>query len=293
MDYSLAELFTNWDVPWLASLALLMLATLYVIGWIRARKTRPNELPLWRLVAFLTGIFSVFVAIASPLDTLSESVLFMHMAQHFVLMSIAPPLIVLSAPVVPLLRGLPRNVIRTCLRPLFGLQSVRSLSRILTRPSICWIAMNGAYVGWHIPAAYEFALQSEGWHNVEHACFFFTSILFWWPVIRPWPSHQGSMQLSAVPYLLGADLVNTGLSAFLCFCGWLIYPSYATVARPLPMSPLNDQIAAGAFMWVFGSMVFLIPVAAVIMHALSVRGTRVCSGAISAEQFAEAEREAV
>ena len=120
MDYSLAELFTNWDVPWLATLTLLAVAALYVIGWARARKTRPNELPLWRLVAFLSGIFSVFVAIASPLDTLSESLLFMHMAQHFVLMSIAPPLIVLGAPVVPLLRGLPRIVIRTCLRPLFG-----------------------------------------------------------------------------------------------------------------------------------------------------------------------------
>ena len=293
MDYSLAELFTNWDVPWLATLTLLAVAALYVIGWARARKTRPNELPLWRLVAFLSGIFSVFVAIASPLDTLSESLLFMHMAQHFVLMSIAPPLIVLGAPVVPLLRGLPRIVIRTCLRPLFGSQCARSLSRFMTLPSICWMAMNGAYVGWHIPAAYEYALQSESWHNVEHASFFFTSILFWWPVIRPWPSHQGSMQLTAVPYLLGADLVNTGVSAFLCFSGWLIYPSYATVARPLPISPLNDQIAAGAFMWVFGSMVFLIPVAAVIMQALSARGTSLCSGSASAEPLAHAKREAV
>ena len=291
MDYSLAGLFTNWDVPWVASLALVVLATLYTIGWIRAHKTRPDQLPTWRLVAFLSGILSVFVAVASPLDTLSESLLFMHMAQHFVLMSIAPPLIVLGAPMVPLLRGLPRLVISTCLRPLFGSKVVRSLSRVIMLPSISWMAMNVAYVGWHVPAAYEFALQSEGWHNFEHACFFFTSILFWWPVIRPWPSHQRPMQLSAVPYLLGADLVNTCLSAFLCFSGWLIYPSYATVVRPLPISPLNDQIAAGAFMWVFGSMVFLIPVAAVIMQALSARGTSTAAGAISAEQLTYVERE--
>ena len=293
MDYSLAGLFTNWDVPWMASLALVVVATLYTIGWIRAHKTRPDQLPTWRLVAFLSGILSVFVAVASPLDTLSESLLFMHMAQHFVLMSIAPPLIVLGAPMVPLLRGLPRLVISTCLSPLFGSEIFRSLSRIIMLPPICWMAMNVAYVGWHIPAAYDFALQSEGWHNVEHACFFFTSILFWWPVIRPWPSHQRRMQLSAVPYLLGADLVNTGVSAFLCFSGWLIYPSYATVARPLPISPLDDQIAAGAFMWVFGSMVFLIPVAAIIMQVLSARGFSIDSGAISAEQLTHVERRAV
>jgi len=192
-----------------------------------------------------------------------------------------------------LLRGLPRFLIRTCLRPLFDSQVYRALSRAMMLAPICWITMNVAYVGWHIPAAYEFALQSEGWHNVEHACFFFTSILFWWPVVRPWPSHQRPMQLSAVPYLLGADLVNTGVSAFLCFSGRLIYPSYATVVRPVPISPLNDQIAAGAFMWVFGSMIFLIPVAAIIMQVLSARGTSGGSGPIHAEQLTYLQREVV
>jgi len=51
----------------------------------------------------------------------------------------------------------------------------------------------------------------------------------------------------------------------------LVYPSYADVQRPFLLSALNDQIAAGAFMWVFGSMVFLIPVALIIMRALSPR----------------------
>jgi cytochrome c oxidase assembly factor CtaG len=62
-----------------------------------------------------------------------------------------------------------------------------------------------------------------------------------------------------IPYLLTSDLVNTGLSAFLCFSGRLIYPSYALVDRPFGLNALQDQVAAGAFMWVFGSVVFLIP----------------------------------
>src|SRR6201998_668512 len=154
MEHSFLELLTNWDIPPAASLALAMIAILYTIGWNRARKTRPEELSRWRFVAFLSGILSIFVAISSPLDTLSESLLFMHMAQHFVLMSIAPPLIVLGAPVVPMLRGVPRFLIRTCLRPLFASQVVRSLFRVMTLPSISWMAMNVAYVGWHVPAAY-------------------------------------------------------------------------------------------------------------------------------------------
>lgn len=288
MENSWYELFTKWEIPPVASSALAVVAILYAVGWNRLRRTRPAQLSHLRLISFLAGILAIFVAISSPLDTLSESLLFMHMAQHFVLMSVAPPLIVLGAPVVPLLRALPRVVIRACLGPLFRSPVVRSLCRIAVLPLVSWIAMNAAYVGWHLPAALEFALQSEGWHNVEHACFLFTSILFWWPVIRPWPSHQSPMRLSAVPYLLAADLVNTGVCALLCFSGRLIYPSYADTERPLPISPLNDQIAAGSFMWVFGSFVFLIPVAAIFMQVLSARGDSrysTASGAVSAQQL--------
>jgi cytochrome c oxidase assembly factor CtaG len=266
----LFELLTRWDIPTLPTVLLALVGAIYVIGWSRAHKTRPDELPPWRLAAFLSGIACVFIAISSPLDTFSESLLFMHMAQHFVLMSVAPPLLVLGAPVVPLLRGMPRLTIRI-LQPLFRSRTAHALLRHPQRNAFAWLAMNVAYVGWHIPAAYEFALQSETWHNVEHACFLFTSLLFWWPVVTPWPSRQIKSQLLLIPYLVCADLVNTGVSAFLCFSGRLVYPSYAEVQRPLSLSALNDQIAAGAFMWVFGSLVFLIPVAAILMRWLSPR----------------------
>jgi putative membrane protein len=59
--------------------------------------------------------------------------------------------------------------------------------------------------------------------------------------------------------LLTSDFVNTGLSAFLCFSGRLFYPSYGVIERPFGIDALKDQIAAGAFMWVFGSLVFLVP----------------------------------
>jgi cytochrome c oxidase assembly factor CtaG len=197
----------------------------------------------------------------------------MHMAQHFVLMSIAPPLIVLGAPVVPMLRGLPRGVIRA-LRPLFRTGMMGRVGSFLTQPKVAWLAMNVAYVGWHIPKAYEFALASENWHNFEHACFFFTSVMFWWPVIAPWPWRQTWSRWLLLPYLLLADLVNTGLSAFLCFSGRLLYPSYGAVPRLFGLSALNDQVAAGAFMWVMGSTVFLIPAMAITMMLLSPRRVR-------------------
>jgi cytochrome c oxidase assembly factor CtaG len=201
----------------------------------------------------------VFIAVSSSLDTFSETLLFMHMAQHFVLMSVAPPLIVLGSPLVPMLRGLPRWMVRKMGGPLFRSPILHLARRFLSRLPIAWLVMNLTYLGWHIPKAYEFALSSEGWHNFEHLCFFLTSILFWWPIVLPWPARRTFDQWMIIPYLLTSDVVNTCLSAFLCFSGRLLYPSYAIENRPFGIDALRDQVAAGAFMWVFGSLVFVVP----------------------------------
>ncbi len=270
---TVADLFTCWDVPWLVTAELALAALVYARGWVRIRRTRQAQFPGWRFACFLGGIVALFVAVASPLDTFSESLLFMHMAQHWVLMSIAPPLVVLGAPVVPMLRGLPRWIIRKPLRPLFRWRILPALGRFLTRPRVAWLAMNAAYIGWHIPRAYEFALASENWHNFEHACFFFTNLLFWWPLInpwpRPWPTRFAQSRWMLIPYLLLADIVNTAVSALLCFSGRLLYPSYAVTPRPLGLSALNDQVAAGAFMWVCGSAVYLIPAIVIVVQLLT------------------------
>jgi cytochrome c oxidase assembly factor CtaG len=221
------------------------------------------------MIVFLSGIVAVFVAVASPLDTFSETLLVMHMAQHFVLMSVAPPLIVMGSPFVPLVRGMPVWIVRQIIGPLLRSSALHWVRQCLSGLGVAWLTMNLAYVCWHIPRAYEFALSSEGWHNLEHLCFFVTSIQFWWLVILPWPSRRRFDIWMLIPYLLTADLVNTGLSAFLCFSGRLLYPSYALVERPFEIDALTDQIAAGAFMWVFGSLVFVVPAIILTLQVLT------------------------
>ena len=252
-------LFTDWDIPPAVTCALIVVSFIYVRGCFAIRHARRVSIPVWRLLSFLAGMFAIFVAVSSPLDTYSETVLFMHMVQHFVLMSVAPPLIVLGCPFVPMLRGLPRSIVRWIGGPLLRSSFVRHIRNLFSRLPFAWLAMNLTFVGWHIPKAYEFALASERWHNFEHVCFFTTSLLFWWPVLQPWPRQRQFDSWMIILYLLTSDLVNTGLSAFLSFSGRLLYPSYAIVNRPFGIDALKDQAAAGAIMWVFGSIVFLIP----------------------------------
>jgi putative membrane protein len=259
LENSWLSLVTDWDIPPVVTCTLVAVGVVYVRGWLALRRTRPRQIPVWRLVCFLAGLLAIFVAVSSSLDTYAETLLFMHMAQHFVLMSVAPPLIVLGCPFVPMLRGLPGPVVRRIGGPIFRSRIAHRVQELFSHLRFAWLAMNLTYVGWHIPKAYEFALASENWHNFEHFCFFATSVIYWWPIVQPWPARRRVNTWMIIPYLLTSDIVNTGVSAFLCFSGRLLYPSYGLVERPFGINALTDQVAAGAFMWVFGSVVFLVP----------------------------------
>ncbi len=114
-------------------------------------------------------------------------------------------------------------------------------------------------MGWHIPALYELALRSPGWHYLQHVCFLGAGLLFWYPVVRPYPARPRWPLVLLFPYLILADLQNTILSALLTFSDHVLYPSYTTVPRLAGQSALADQSAAGVLMWVPGSAAFLLP----------------------------------
>jgi len=273
------NLWAAWSFPVVPFIGIALTAALYLRGWLAAHRTRPHELPEWRLACFLSGLGFLWIALASPIDALDDYLLAAHMIQHFILMSIAPPLIVLGAPTVPLLRGLPRPVIRLLSRPLFRSGWFHRLGRLVTHPVFTWVAMNIVYLGWHVPAMFELTFQSERIHDFEHLCFFLTSMAFWWVVIAPWPTEQRWARWTVIPYLLGADILNTVLSATLAFAGRVLYPSYAEAPRILSsLSPLQDQVAAGSEMWVLNSMVMLAPAVLITLQLLTPRGLRESSG---------------
>jgi cytochrome c oxidase assembly factor CtaG len=130
------------------------------------------------------------VALGSPLASFDEELLTVHMIQHLLLMTIAPPLILLGAPMMPLLHGLPRQFVQSVLGSVFRLPAAQRAGQIISQPAVCWLAASATLVGWHVPAAFTVGLQSELWHVVEHACFLGSGFLFWYHcstlALKPW-----------------------------------------------------------------------------------------------------------
>ena len=259
----------SWSNPLGLDVALCLTSLVYARGWFRLRSAFPQLLPLWRFAAFFAGIICVWLAIGSPLNAFDDALLTVHMMQHLLLMSVAPALILLGAPQLPLLHGLPQSLARGIVSPILRGSSVKRLGHFVSNPAFCWLAATVALIGWHIPAVFELALRWNWLHELEHSSFLGAGLLFWWPVIQPWPSVAHWPRWSIPLYLFCATLPCDALSAFLAFCDRVVYPSYISAPRMFAWSPLADQQCAAAMMWVAVTIILVIPAIVVTMRILA------------------------
>jgi putative membrane protein len=241
-------------------------ALYYLRGWLHLRNALPRLIPVWRLVAFVCGLVSVWTLVASPLATLDRQSLTIHMVKHLLLMTVAAPLVLAGSPLVVLQRWTSRFSIEN--KVLLGSLPAGSFERCLTHPVLCWLVGTSAVIGWHLPVAFELAMRSHRIHGAEDGCFLLAGLLFWWPVLRP-SSSGAAPRWSMALYLFLATLPCDLLSAFLAFCDRPVYPCYLSTTQLFSLSPLQDQECAGALMWVWVTFAYLIPAVAITMQMLS------------------------
>ncbi len=274
MDAAAQHVFRDWTLPIPLTVCILLTAAVYVRGWLLIRRTRPEQFTITRLGSFLSGLAVLWISIGSPMDGFADALLSAHMVEHLLLMSVVPPLVLLGLPAVPLLRGLPGPLTRAIAGPLLRMPWLRRFGHWLVTPLPAWLLMNAAFLGWHIPGAYDFALDHENWHAVEHLCFLGTSLLFWFVIIRPWPAESRDRSWTVIGFLISADLVNTILSASLAFAGRPVYAYYVNNPNPFGVSLVDDQVTGAVIMWVAGSTIFLVPAMGLAYRLISGSNTK-------------------
>ncbi len=194
-----------------------------------------------RIALLAAGLAAGWIAVASPVAHLDHHMLTAHMVQHLLLMVVAAPLILLGA--------------RSELHMRWHLH-----------PAFCWLAGSLTVIIWHVPIVFELALRFPYWHALEHASFFIAGTLFWWPIVHPDFATRPWSPL----YLFVATLPCDALSAFLSFCGHVVYRPYLSGHGGMfGLSPLEDQALAGAIMWVTVTLAYLIPALVATAQLLS------------------------
>ena len=194
-------------------------------------------------LAFIAGLVTIVVALDSPIDDYADQLFWVHMLQHILLLTVAPPLILLGRPWPRMWRALPLET-----RTGWGARS-RACAwtaplRALARPCPRGCCSTSRSVAWHIPAAYNATLSSGAIHHLEHAMFFFTGLLFWARVIDPGPLRPRLVWPARIAYVVGAMVVGWVLAITLVLVPHPLYPHYADAGAPARRHLGADRPAA-------------------------------------------------
>ena len=271
MDAVLQETLWRWEWRPEVVLVLAGMGTVYSLGWARlARQGRRRLANGWRLAAFWGGLLALALALLSPIDALQPLLFTMHMVQHELLMMVAAPLVMLSAPLPFLLWGLPASWRGEVAGLLVRGGILRRLLQRVATPRLAWLVYVGVLWVWHSPAAYNAALRSAPLHDLEHLSFFWAALLFWWHVTGVGPRLHGPLGYGfRIAYVLAALLQNEVLGVSIAFAREPIYTYYLTVPRIWGLSVMEDQMLGGEVMWIFGGMMYVVTAIILLARLLS------------------------
>lgn len=253
---------SGWTAP-LPVIAVVAAGAVYIWA-LRAASTRSSGSSRargGRSVAFAVALLTILVALFGPIETFSDELFWVHMAQHVLLLTVAAPLLVLAAPWALTLRLLPPGTHRRASVWWRG-QRWRPLGRLaafLATPAAVWILFDANLLVWHIPAAFDATLRNEYAHDLEHLLFLGLGVLFWAHVMNARLLRVRRSNLERVVYVSAGATVGWMLSIALALAPSALYDHYAQLpTRPGGLSALADQRIAASVMLVPGSIAFLI-----------------------------------
>lgn len=205
------------------------------------RKAGLSEKPVdtWRIQLFYGSLVLLYLSLDGPLHHLADELLFSaHMVQHVLMQLVWAPLMILSIP-------------EWLWRALHELPGMKRFAAFVTRPLVAFLMFNGAMWGWHIPAAYNFALEVHWAHIVEHLCFLVTAVVFWFVVIAPLPELRLSYPRRMLFVFTNMFGMKT-LGLIISLWNSVIYEFYARQPRAWGLDVMSDQQTGGMLMWMPG-----------------------------------------
>lgn len=251
-------LFRHWSAPPGVLIPVVVTLALHELGRRRIQnasggasrgRERSRRQQAW---LFRLGLLSVVVALASPIDYWADVVFWPHMIQHLMLIFLCGPLIVLGAPWLPVVRGLPPGWRRALLRAVYLQRSgrpLRAAGRWVGHPAVATVVFVAVFYAWHVPAAFDLTLENQDVHHFEHACFLAIGILLWGQLVGSHPFRPRWDPLRRFGLVAAVMFANWFLAIGMAFAGRPWYLPYARVAVPhMPLLP--DQELGAAIMWV-------------------------------------------
>lgn len=239
----------RWEIAPLFMVSLVIAVWLYVAGVMRVNRQHPDsKVPRKRHVCFGIGVGALVIALISPLGAYDDTLFSLHMVQHLLIMDVAAPFLLLAAPLTLILRASTPSFRKRIVLPILHSRVVRAVSF----PVVAWFVYAAVLWGSHYSGLYEESLVNNWVHNGEHLVYLAAAMLFWWQAIGIDPAPWRIPHPVRVVYvfLFMPQMAWLGLAFY--GSDHVFYAHYANLARTWGPSPLLDQQAAGAVMWLIG-----------------------------------------
>jgi putative membrane protein len=269
----IAHLSASWETPPTVLIGVGLALVLFAQAFVRLRRRKPDHAPWSRALLFAAGLTLLVVPLVSPLDHVGdEELLSAHMLQHVLIGDAAPALLVVAVRGPLLFFLLPPSV----LRPLASFRPLRSFLSVLLRPLVSLGLWSVAFLGWHVPAAYDYAAAHPLVHDLEHLSFVVAGTLAWAQLVDP-ARHGRLRRPQRVFFALAMLAVSQPLVDALLFTG----PAYPRYVGAHGLSALTDQRLAGVVMMTEQLLSLGICVALLLWPYLKERRERVRPPALS------------
>ena len=210
---------------------------------VRIARGRGLEVTRFQQVAFYAGVALWAVALISPVDTLAEDLLSLHMAQHLLLAELGAPLILVGVRAPVIFFYLPKPAMVALARR----KTLRRVMRKLTTPLGAIATYAIVLYGWHFAPMFEAALHHPLVHALQHQSFFFISILVWIPALEP-TKRRLRGELWKAGHIVGARMVGMFLGMAFIAMRSPAYDWYVGRTAEHGIKPLADQQIAGGLM---------------------------------------------
>jgi cytochrome c oxidase assembly factor CtaG len=217
-------------------------AALYALG-------RRGRVRVWRELSFYSGVVLAFAVLERPFDDWADTWLSVHMAQHVVLMTVVPPLVVLGRPWPRMWLPFPLSARRAVGGALSHSRTFRRTAGLLKRPWIALAVQSAMVALWHVPQLYDAAARNEWIHILEHVCLFVPALAFWAALLDAPPVRARIDHLQRAVWFTTAMIPSWILAIVLAFATAPVYAAYPS---------LTDQQLAAGVMWVPGSLTYFV-----------------------------------
>ncbi|MEO7127072.1 MAG: cytochrome c oxidase assembly protein [Nakamurella sp.] len=238
---------TAWTTAWAPNAIMLVATVTYVVLLVRRKKAGRS----WRgrLAAWMLAMGGLVVAFNSSVSLYSDTLFWVHMIQHLLLIMIVPSMLVWAEiwSIIPAGRG----------RMVSDLLDESGTWHTLTSPLFSVPLYAATVVLTHVTPFQQLAVTHPGIRIAENSLYLIAGYLLFAELIRGGQSAHRIPDLARIATIIAAMGADTLAGLALMLTQQVLAPAYAASHPGWGPSALTDQNTAGALMWVFGDVLMM------------------------------------